>query len=71
MNQKIIDLKQQPNPGKFVASAVIFGFVAILLWSAFFTVPAESEGVVMRFGQFISTKTPGLHFKLPLGVDRV
>lgn len=71
MNQKIVDLKGQPNPGRFVAMAVIFGFIALTAWSAFYTVPAESEGVVLRFGQFVATETPGLHFKIPLGVDRV
>ncbi|MEM8997731.1 MAG: SPFH domain-containing protein, partial [Acidobacteriota bacterium] len=50
---------------------MIFGFVAVAAWSAFYTVPAESEGVVMRFGKFVATEDPGLHFKLPLGVDRV
>jgi len=36
-----------------------------------YTVPAESEGVVLRFGRFIGTRPPGLHFKIPLGVDYV
>ena len=28
----------------------------------------ESEGVVLRFGKFLKTVEPGLHFKIPLGV---
>lgn len=71
MNKTVIDLKGQPNPGRFVATAIAFGLLAIVGWSAVYTVPAESEGVVMRFGRFLTTQTPGLHFKIPLGVDRV
>ncbi|HPF15803.1 MAG TPA: SPFH domain-containing protein, partial [Planctomycetota bacterium] len=48
------------------------GFLLFLaVWSAFFTVPAESEAVVMRFGRFESIAPSGLHFKLPFGIDRV
>ena len=61
---------------KFPAAKVIgIGVPALLLaiaaWTAVYTVPAESEGVVLRFGRFIDTAPSGLHFKIPLGVDRV
>jgi membrane protease subunit HflK len=39
--------------------------------SSFFTVPAESVGVVQRFGHYHYVVEPGLHFKIPLGVDTV
>jgi len=39
------------------------------LWTGFYTVPAESEGVVLRFGRFVKIVPSGLHFKLPLGID--
>jgi modulator of FtsH protease HflK len=42
-----------------------------LLWTSYYTVEAESEGVVLRFGKFLKTVEPGLHFKLPLGIDAV
>ena len=32
---------------------------------------AEAEGVVLRFGKFLKTVEPGLHFKLPFGIDQV
>lgn len=41
------------------------------LWTSYYTVPAESEGVVLRFGEYIAKVPPGLHFKLPFGVDEV
>jgi membrane protease subunit HflK len=46
-------------------------FVLITVWSSFYTVPAESEGVVLRFGKYLGTVEPGLQFKLPLGIDNV
>ncbi|HVJ18177.1 MAG TPA: FtsH protease activity modulator HflK, partial [Polyangiaceae bacterium] len=42
----------------------------VLLWSAFYTVPAEAEGVVLRFGRFSHVVPSGLHFRLPLGIDQ-
>jgi membrane protease subunit HflK len=34
-------------------------------------VPAESEGVVLRFGKHLQNVPPGLHLKLPFGIDEV
>ncbi|MEM7677779.1 MAG: FtsH protease activity modulator HflK, partial [Myxococcota bacterium] len=42
---------------------------AILLWAAVYTVPSDSVGVVQRFGRYIKQVPPGLHFKLPMGID--
>ncbi|HEX5397961.1 MAG TPA: FtsH protease activity modulator HflK [Verrucomicrobiae bacterium] len=44
------------------------GFLA---WTSYYTVPADSIAVVQRFGKFIGTADPGLHFKIPGGVDKV
>ena len=50
----------------------LFGLVFVVLaWTAFYTVPAESEGVVLRFGRFKGVVPSGLHFKIPFGVDNV
>ncbi len=46
----------------------------ILLWasfSSFYTVQPEERAVVKRFGAVIKTSDPGLHFKIPFGVDSV
>ena len=49
-----------------VAIAVLAGVV-----TSFYTVQAESQGVVLRFGKYLKTVDPGLRFKLPFGVDEV
>jgi modulator of FtsH protease HflK len=42
-----------------------------LLWTSFYTVSADSVGVVQRFGKYLRTDEPGLRFKAPFGVDKV
>ncbi len=54
-----------------VARIVLIGLIVVVLWTAYYTVPAESEGVVLRFGKYIRKTPPGLHFKIPFGVDEV
>lgn len=46
-------------------------FVVIGLATSVYTVQAESQGVVLRFGKYVDTKDPGLRFKLPFGIDQV
>jgi membrane protease subunit HflK len=50
-----------------LASCVILAGLAA--WSAYYTVPSDSVAVVQRFGKYLKDVPPGLHFKLPLGVD--
>lgn len=45
--------------------------VLILVLTGIYTVQAESQGVVLRFGRYIKTVDPGLRFKIPFGVDSV
>ena len=57
------------------ASQVFFLIAAavLLIWAGLtsvYTVGAESQAVVLRFGKHIKTVDPGLHFKLPFGIDR-
>ena len=44
---------------------------AVLVWTSFYTVPADSVSVVQRFGKYLSTDEPGLHLKMPFGMDTV
>jgi len=48
--------------------------VGLILWGAvtsFYTVQPEERAVVKRFGRVSGITDPGLHFKLPFGVDEV
>ncbi|MEM7388008.1 MAG: FtsH protease activity modulator HflK [Verrucomicrobiota bacterium] len=58
------------TPGKVLIGVIIAFAVGILL-TCFYTVPPESQALVLRFGKYQKTVDPGLHFKIPMGVDRV
>src|SRR5438477_3557350 len=58
-------------PARLIAGVVMVILLVVLIWTACYTVQAESEGVVLRFGKYLKTVEPGLHFKLPLAIDRV
>jgi membrane protease subunit HflK len=42
----------------------------ILLFSSFFMVDQKEEAVVLNFGKFSRMVGPGLHFKVPFGVEK-
>ncbi len=65
------NLSQLPLPRGIVPIAVVAALVIWPLYSAVFTVPAESVGVIQRFGRYHAEVDPGLHFKMPFGIDRV
>ncbi len=54
---------------------IIRGVVLVLvIWfvlSGFSQVPADSAGVILRFGKYHGTVGPGLQFKLPMGIDQL
>ncbi len=60
---------------KLGAAAILgsIGLLALLagIFTSFFTVQAESQGVVLRFGRYDRTVPPGLHFKIPFGIESV
>ena len=45
--------------------------VLIMLWTSLFTVRSDSVAVVQRFGKYVQEVPPGLHLKIPFGVDVV
>lgn len=54
-----------------IAAWVVGGVIALqAVNSAWYSVPADSEAIVLRFGHITdSAVQPGLHFKLPFGID--
>ncbi|MBV9490557.1 MAG: FtsH protease activity modulator HflK [Verrucomicrobia bacterium] len=67
----VVHINFTPPPVGRILLIALGILLVSLLWTSFYTVGAESEGVVLRFGRFLQTVEPGLHFKLPLGIDRV
>ena len=51
---------------------LVIGIVALaLLQGTIYSIKTEEVGVVQRFGRYIQTAGPGLHFKLPFGIDKM
>lgn len=65
------DLSQLRPPRGVVPIAVVVGLFLWAGWTAFFTVPAESVGVIQRFGHYHREADPGLNFRLPFGIETV
>jgi membrane protease subunit HflK len=60
--------KVNPAHVKIAAAAVL---AVILLWGTVYQIRPEEIGVIQRFGRYVRTSEPGLHFKLPLGMERL
>jgi membrane protease subunit HflK len=67
-NTQLTDISIPPHQ---VGLGILVALVIYLAYSSYFTVSAESVGIVQRFGNYHSAVDPGLHFKIPFGVDRV
>ena len=56
---------------KWVVPAIILILLLSSLGSIFYTIAPDERGVVQRFGRYVRSAEPGLHFKLPFGVETV
>src|ERR1700720_17909 len=66
------DRLNQIMPSGCLRPAIVLAVLALVglgAWTAFYTVPSDSVAVVQRFGKYLKDVPPGLHFKLPLGID--
>ena len=71
-NQVKNKLKLNPKKGIFTLLMII-AVVAVVIGgsSSMYKVDTEETGVVLRFGKFSKFSNPGLHFKIPFGVEQV
>jgi modulator of FtsH protease HflK len=60
--------KIKPGVIKGIALGLV---VVILLIGSIYQVSPEELGVILRFGKFTRTTDPGLHFKMPLGIEKL
>jgi membrane protease subunit HflK len=48
--------------------------ILVLLWAlttCFYKIDVDEVGVIQRFGKYVRTTEPGLHLKLPAGIEKV
>ncbi|MCK4623246.1 MAG: FtsH protease activity modulator HflK [Desulfuromonadales bacterium] len=76
LEKKVIEIRDQLqkkfNRQKGLLPAIIIVILLIIGgFGSFYEVNTEETGVVLRFGKFVGFADPGLHFKIPFGVERV
>ena len=76
LEKKVIEIRDQlkkrfnPNKGVFPVLILVV-LLAFGGFSSFYEVDTEETAVVLRFGEFSSFAEPGLHFKIPFGIEKV
>lgn len=60
--------KIKPGVIKLIAVAVV---ALILIAGSIYQISPEEVGVILRFGKYVRTTDPGLHFKFPLGIEEL
>ena len=69
---KIIKKFQEVFRGKLPGAwIVLLVILLIVLFTGFYRVGVDERGVVQRFGKYVRATEPGLHLKMPLGIERV
>ncbi|MBN1270721.1 MAG: FtsH protease activity modulator HflK [Candidatus Aminicenantes bacterium] len=59
-----------PKIKKGLVQLIVIGvIIVIFLFSSIYQIGPEEIGVILRFGKFIRTSDPGLHLKLPFGIE--
>ena len=53
-----------------IPMAIVAVLVVATLFTSFFTVASDEEGIVQLFGRYVRTVESGLHWKLPFGIER-
>jgi membrane protease subunit HflK len=56
-------------PKNVIKIGIIVLIAVVVLWGAFYQIAPDEMGVILRFGKFVRTTDPGLHFKWPLGIE--
>jgi membrane protease subunit HflK len=64
-----MEFKLPKIPWTTVKIVVLVVVVVILLYGSIYQISPDEMGVILRFGKFVRTTDPGLHFKLPLGIE--
>ncbi len=63
----------RPQVGQYahwIVTGIIIFIIFIIFMTSFYTVAPDEEGVVLRFGKFVRTAGPGIHFKFPAPIER-
>jgi modulator of FtsH protease HflK len=69
------DLFRNSPMSRIPRGVLLIGLLVVIglsiVFTLFYTVEADEVAVVQRFGRYVRREAPGLHFRLPLGVETV
>ena len=73
---QIIQWKKSGSNNPQVKKSWVIGIISgifgiIILSTMFYQIDTDSVGVITRFGKYLYITQPGLHVKIPLGIDKV
>ncbi len=63
--------QQVPDYRKYIFPAIAGVLALIFVFSGVYSVGPDEVGVVRRFGKYVRTTQPGLHVKIPMGIEKV
>ena len=56
-------------PKRTIQIALIIVVAVVVLYGGIYQLSPDEMGVIQRLGKFVRTSEPGLHFKLPFGIE--
>ncbi len=59
-----------PDIKKYIFPAVAVFLGLIFIFSGLYSVGPDEVGVIRRFGKYVRSTNPGLHFKIPMGIEK-
>ncbi len=68
-NYPQMEFKLPKIPWNAIKIIILIVIVVILLYGSIYQISPDEMGVIQRFGKFVRTTDPGLHFKLPFGIE--
>ncbi len=69
--REIPEIKLPQINASAIQRIVLVLLVVVAAFTSYYTIGPEETGLVLRFGKYINSTDPGLHFKIPFGVERV
>lgn len=71
MSDNVIDFQKMPKlKPKTIGIIIVVLLIVIAAFSSFYMVDQKEQSVVLLFGKFNRITEPGLHFKLPFGIEK-
>lgn len=57
--------------GKWLPAILVLSVSVFFATTSFYTIEQDEVGVIRRFGKYLTTTDPGLHWKLPFSIDKL